>query len=680
VGSSYRLGADIGGTFTDFVLLEEGSGALSMLKLRSDPDSPATAVVEGAREVASRVGIGLDAIDYFSHGTTIALNTVIQRNGAPTGLLVTAGFRDILELQRLRLPNPHQMYAERPRPLVPRRHVKEIHERVTAAGDVLIPVGLEEVERQASALLDDGLSAIAICFLHAYRYPEHERRAKAVIETAFPHAYVCTSSEVWAEQREYERALVTVMNGYIGERMRQYFGSLEDGLRKAGMQCPVFSTKSNAGIMSAGSAGERPVQTFFSGPAAGVLGALFISQEMGEESVITLDMGGTSADIAFARGGLSYSSESKAGDFPVIMPAVDISSIGAGGGSVAWTDDQGVLRVGPRSAGAVPGPACYGQGGTEPTVTDAYLAVGMIDPQRFLDGTMPLQAELATVALEGIGRDLGLSTSETASSVLQVTTSNMYAQLAPAMALRGLDIRDFSLFAYGGAGPTHAFMLAAEVGIRKVIVPPYPGILCSLGSLIADVRGDFVQTLHIDCDELRDAQLAEAWNDLELEARSWLEDQRTKLPTEVIVVHSADMRYKGQSYDISVSSGIESAELLATAFHERYEQVYGHHDASAPVELVNLRTTIIGRVPNPKLARARVGGKKPDPESRRVVFREGDGISASVYQRSDLTANTEFEGPAIIEQYDTTTYVPPGFGVTVDVYGNLIGRMMVDEA
>jgi N-methylhydantoinase A len=674
MSSSYRLGVDIGGTFTDLMLLEESSGALHMLKTPSVPGAPAQAVIDGIEKLIARERIDPAGIAYFCHGTTLALNTIIQRNGAATGLLVTAGFRDVLELQRLRLPNPHHFYADKPKPLVPRRWVREIDERVTAGGVVLRAPDPEQVRREAARLRDEGVTAIAICFLHAYRYDVAERVAKETIQRHFPDLYVCTSSEIWPQYREYERALVTVMNAYVGDRMRRYFTMLEERLGGQGVRCSILSTKSNGGVMSAASAGERPVQTLLSGPASGVIGSLYVSRLMGQDHIVTLDMGGTSADVAIVSGELPYSTDSKVGEFPVILPTVEVSSIGAGGGSIAWTDASGVLKVGPQSAGADPGPASYGRGGANATVTDAYVTVGIIDPARFLGGTMPLRGDLAREAVRRIGGTLGLDEHEAANSILQVATSNMYAEFLPVLASHGVDPRDFALVPYGGAGPTHAFLLAREVGMRKVIVPPNPGTLCAMGSLVADVRGDFVRTVYADCDELPDDRLASTIHDLEREARDWLEGQGARVD-DTVLLRSAEMRYKGQSYEISVplAGELRTAALVA-AFHRRYREVYGYHDERAAVELISLRMTIVGIVPKPVLTRLLHPADADVAVRQRPVYLDGRVWNATVVERRALAPGVPLDGPVIVEQYDTTTFVPPGFRVHVDAYGNLIGE------
>ena len=489
----YRLGVDIGGTFTDVLVFNDVSGALTSLKVPSNRQDPAQAIVTGLEALRDRHGVDPGMIGYFSHGTTLGVNTLLERDGAEVGLLVTKGFRDILELRRLRLPQANNLYAPRPRALAPRRRVAEINERLGYDGSVIVPVAREDVVAKARALLDGGADNIAICFLHSYRNGDHESQAKQWILEEFPGAYVIASAELWPQQREYERALVGVINGYIGARMRRYFETLKERAENSGVVTRIFSTKSNGGVMSIEAAGERPVETLLSGPASGVMGAAFIGQLIGDTRLLTLDMGGTSVDMALINGEVPYSNENTVGDFTVVLPAVDVSAIGAGGGSIAWLDAEGVLKVGPRSAGANPGPACYGRGGTEPTVTDAYAVLGIMTS--ILGGEMKLQFDKARAALATIGTRLGLTVEQAADAVLQVATANIYAEAVPQLARRGVDAKEFSLLCYGAAGPTHSFMLARELNLRRVIVPPMPGLLCALGCLVADLRADFVRSL-----------------------------------------------------------------------------------------------------------------------------------------------------------------------------------------
>lgn len=674
----YHLGIDIGGTFTDVIVADQTGEIVATLKTPSVPQAPEQAIFNAIEDLRA-AGIDPGHISLFVHGTTLAVNTLIERTGAVTGLLVTHGFRDVLEIRRLRLEDPTNFYGDKPLPLVPRHLVKEIDERRLADGSIYRPLDEAQVRRAVAGLVADGVTAVAICFLHAYKNPEHEHRVRDLIRREFPELFVCASADVWPQQREYERGLVTVMNAYIGARMARYFRGLEAGARERGLHAQVLSTKSNGGVMTAARAAEDPVQTLLSGPASGVIGAAHVARQEGYTRLVTLDMGGTSADVAVVQGEPAYSTENQVGDFPVIMPAIDVTSIGAGGGSIAWIDSAGVLKVGPRSAGADPGPACYGRGGRRATVTDAYVQLGIIAPDRFLGGRMPLRASLAEDALTALGRGLSLTPVQTAQAILDVATSNMYAQFVPLMARRGIDPRDLVLLAYGGAGPTHGFLFAQEVGIHTVLIPPTPGTLCALGCIVADLRNDFVATVYRTDRTVTGADLEPVLADLEARGRRWLaaEGARGIHLESSYVVYSADMRYQGQAFEIEVAIPADRRGDVAEAvgrFHQRYHEIFGVSDPTAPVDFINLRATVVGVTP--KIAgpgrAAPAGGARA--ETRPLFWRGTMGL-ATIVPRALMRADRAVAGPAVIEQYDTTVFVPPGYRVRADAHGNLIGEV-----
>jgi len=677
--SRYRLGIDIGGTFTDLHLMDEETGALYALKTPSTKEDPSLAVSNGIEALQERYGIDPAGVRYFAHGTTLAVNTLLERNGAKAGVLMTRGFTDTLELRRLRLPKANDFFVPKPVSLVPRRHVRAVDERMLADGRVRTPVRREDVVEQARALIDDGIETLAVCFLHAHQNPEHERQAKAWIEEAFPDVYVCTSSEVWPQQREYERSLISVINAYVGGRMKTYFNTLQDRTRELGMTCRVFSTKSNGGVMGVASAAERPVETLLSGPASGVIGAHYVARMIGDPDIVTVDMGGTSVDVSILQNEIRYATENTVGDFPVIMPAVDVSAVGAGGGSIAWTDAEGVLKVGPESAGAVPGPACYGLGGTRPAVTDAYLTAGIVAPDSFLGGEMTLDRDAAHRAIDTIAEVLGSPRAETADAILQVTTANIYAELLPQMARRGVDTTGFSMVAYGAAGPTQVFMLARELNMRRVIVPPAPGILCALGCLVADFRADFVQSIWREAADLPDDELQAIYARLEEQARSWLADQDVELD-QVYILRSADLCYVGQSYEVNVpfpdvASGDLTTGQVVDWYNTRYGQVYGYTDTDAPARMLEARLQIVGVTPKPQVHLVHGAEDAPDgPKGTRLIHERGTEREATVWRRGSLRQGEVHEGPLVVGQYDARIYVPAGFRVTVDDHANLIGE------
>jgi N-methylhydantoinase A len=670
-----RLGADVGGTFTDFVLMDRAGERILNFKTPSTPSDPARAILEGIQQLVELHQVDPADIDYFVHGTTLGVNTLIQRTGSLTGLLFTKGFRDVLEIGRLRLPDPTNYFVEKTPPLVPRRLVKEIDERILASGEILKPLDLPELHRSVADLVEVGVDAIAVCFMNSYRNPVHEHRTVTYIREHFPKIHVCSSFEIWPQQREYERSLITVINAFISRRMDEYFTHLNQNAKSVGVPAAILTTKSNGGIMTAESAREVPVETLLSGPASGVIGALYIGRQSGYEKLIALDMGGTSADVAVIDGDVLYSTESTVANLPIVMPAVDVNSIGAGGGSIAWVDALGILKVGPRSAGADPGPACYGRGGNEPTVTDAYVRLGIVDPKSFLGGRLPLDPMLAEKVLARVGGSLGLTADELAVGILDVTTANMHAQLMPLMARRGIDPRDFALLAYGGAGPTHAMLLAREIGIRKVLIPPSPGTLCALGCLVADIKRDSIKTIYRDSAELTPEELESEFKTLEADAKGWLAAQHSPIESSMIV-RSADMRYKGQSFDITVSlpaSASTSMEAIRAPFHEAYQRIYGIADEKAPVEIINLRVTVVGVTAKPSQAAALArGGGAPAKHTSRILTEGGGKVTASIYKREDLRAGDTFRGPSVVEASDTTVYIPGGYSGSVDRLGNLV--------
>ncbi len=675
--SGWRIGVDVGGTFTDCALVSEGDGRLIVHKVPTTPEDPVQGVLLGVRESLDDAGVEPGEITYFGAGTTLALNTVIQRAGVDTGLLITRGYRDVLEIRRTRLPDAPSYDAARPVPLVRRARVREVSERMMADGTVLRPLEPDSVIAAAGELVEAGVEAIAICFLHSYSNPEHERRAREIVSGQWPDLYLCTSEETWPQQREYERTLIAVMNAYTGPAMESYYLRLEEGLRRMGVGCPLLVTQSNGGTMSVLDAARIPVRTMLSGPASGVMAAVKEAREEGMERFFTLDMGGTSADMAVVDGMPRFSSESAIGEFPLFMPTIAINTLGAGGGSIAWVDDQGVLKVGPRSAGARPGPACYGYGGEEATVTDAYLVSGIVGPGDFLGGKMVLSPRLAEEAVASLGGRLGLAAAEAAEAIIRIATANMYAEFLPMIARYGVDHRDFTLVPYGGAGPTHAFFLAEEAGLSHLLIPRPPGAMCALGAALTDLQMDFVRSVRKNLSERR--ALEEVFEGLETEAAGWLTAQGIS-PETATLERSADMRFEGQSFDLTVELGSGAAsDSYGDAFRQRYKQVYGYQDEGCPIEVLQLR--LLAKVRNPlpipggnPLAAApgappQAGAPTP-VEERRVLYR-GERVAAKVYRRSDLLPGVRLRGPAVVTQYDTTIFITPRFEFWVDARGNI---------
>jgi len=678
IAGRYRVGIDIGGTFTDFSLLNEVTGELSSFKSPTVPGDPGRGVLDGLRALVAERGLDPGAIGYLVHGTTIAINTVIQRNGAALGLLVTAGFGDLLEIQRLRLASPVNFTATRPLPLIPRYRVAEVTERILADGTVDTALDHDELLRGAMRLVElEGAEALVVSFVNAYRTPAHETEARKVLAGHFPGLHVTCSHEVWPQIREYERTMVAILSAYVRPRVDQYLAQLERELGGAGVRVPLYITKSNGGVTTARDARQATAETMLSGPASGVIGATSVCVRAGYRDLITFDMGGTSADIALVRDGQPvYSTDETVGDFPIVMPVVGVSSIGAGGGSIAWLDSVGVLKVGPRSAGADPGPACYGRGATEPALSDAFLLCGFLNPDNFVGGRLRLHPDKSALAMQPLGAALDLDLDATAEAVIEVATSNMYAAFSNVLARHGLDPRDFALVAFGGAGPIEACFLAEEFHIPRVIVPPSPGTLCAQGAMMADLKSDYVKTIHRKLSATSGKLLAAECADLSARATRWLSEEAPAVAASAIA-HSADLRYVGQAFQIEVPidpAWLEETgtEGLRAAFHDRHELLYAHADRAADVELIDLRATITGATPKPEPKAVATGRGPAQPTGRRPIHYRKHRYDAAVHHRRDLLAGQHVDGPAVVEQEDTTTLVPAGFRASVDAFGNLV--------
>ena len=666
----YRIGIDIGGTFTDFMILDQERGSLEGFKVPTVRDAPERGVLEGLEQLAAARGITPRDIDLLIHGTTVGVNALLQRTGADLALVVTEGFRDLLNLQRVRLPNVFSFHSRRPEPLIPRQHVFELRERMRVDGTVERPLFSDDVDAVGAAVRSAGLDQVVICLLHAYRNPRHEREAAERLRTRWGLTVTC-SHEVWPEFREYERATAAVIDAYVKDVTATYLERLREGLAEFGVASPPLITRSNGGIMSLQDAVRRPILTLLSGPASGVVGVAYVASRAGYRRAITFDMGGTSADLGLVVDGQPLQQyHAEIGDFPVVIPCIDIASIGAGGGSIARLDASGLLKVGTDSAGSNPGPACYGRGGTEPTVTDAMVVTGLI-PDRLAGGRVTLDVDRARRALMTLSRDPGVDPRHVADGVIDVTLATMYRGFNNVLYRRGIDPSDFVLVPYGGAGPVLGCLLAEALHIRRVLVPRFPGMLCALGALTTDLVNDYVVTVGRPLRELP-GDWHRVFESLAAEARDWV--RRQGIPVEgVSLLYSADMNYDGQSFSITVPLDDPKAlspDALRRRFHDTHQQIYRHSDPSAEVELVNLRLTVVGHLARPPLAPVAAGGA-PRP-SARAVFRQGREFRCAVYQREDLGAGAALAGPAIVEQADSATFVPEGWSGRVDTFGNLI--------
>ena len=679
---SHRVGIDVGGTFTDFVLADQDTGALINFKEPSTPADPSLAVERGLAAIMAQCDLAPERIALVMHGTTIGLNAVIQRRGARIALVVSRGNRDVLEIARCRMASPYDFRAQKEEPLVPRDLVFETAARGAADGSVMAFPNRGELEALAAELRNADVAAVAVTLLNAYANPQLERDFIAALQPLLPGVLLSASTALWPEIREYERSLVSTLNAYVHPLMAGYVTRLRERLAGLGIAAPLYITACNGGSLSAADAMERPIETLLSGPASGVVAAAYVADTTDRRALITIDMGGTSSDMSVCRAGVpETTTQTRIGDFPLVLPIVNVSAIGAGGGSIVWVDPQGVLKVGPDSAGADPGPACYGQGGEQATITDCYVALGYILPGRFLGGRMTLDRDAAERALGAVADRLGETGVErvrrVAEAAVTVATAKMATELYKGLAKHGLDPRRFTLVPFGGAGPTQANLLAEEARLEAILVPPAPGLFCALGALIADVRRDFVRSHRLrvtGADE--DTQVAErVFDDLEAEAQRWLSQERA-IATGTALLYSADMRYVGQAYELAVEIAEDTRRRLdlsaiAELFHREHERVHGFADRSAPIEFHNLRVTAIGRVPRLP-SREIAPGNGVAPCETRSVWHQDRWQDMPVYRRDDLGAGARLTGPALIEQDDTTTLLLPAWTGSVDSYGNLL--------
>lgn len=673
----YRVGVDVGGSFTDFAVFNEADGRIATLKVFSRPDEPGEEILAGLEVLRSRHGIEPSAIAYFTHGTTVGVNTVIQRNGHDIALFTTRNFEDVLQIARLKIPQIHNLYSVRPEPLVPRDRVFGIDERMAATGEVLIPPDRADIETAVLAARRAGCAGIVLSFLHSYRNPRNEQAVKAMIADIAPDLPVFCSAETWPIIREYERTITAVISGYVQPRVARYLDRFEDVLRAQGVACPLLITKTNGGVMGIDQARTECVQMILSGTASGVIGAGYLAQFCGFPRIFSLDIGGTSADVAvIVDGRAQYGVGELIGDFQIHVPSISVSSVGQGGGSVAWVDALGTLQVGPESAGSTPGPACYGRGGARATVTDAVAACNMIGHMPLGYGAVTVDHAAARAAIVPLANALGISVEAAAATIIEITVSGMYAEVSGLISRFGIDPREFHLFAFGGAGAMLACFLARELDMQGVVVPPTPGVVSALGGLVADVKNDFIRTVYCDMTPSGVATLAAPFAELENAATDWLRN-RQGFAGKAGLQLSADMRYQGQSHEIETALQPEwivagDADAIAAAFRQEHMRLFGHADPKAPVQMVNLRLAISGATPKPQLQSLAKASAPVLPRMRVDAWFDGSEWPTAVYHRDDLRAGHKFEGPAIVAQDDTTTVVPPGFDIAVDSFGNLV--------
>ncbi len=677
------LGTDVGGTFTDLVFCT-ASGQLHCYKVPSTPARPGKSILDGVDEIAA--GLGGESIAWgdvhHTHSSTVATNALIERRGARLGLLTTRGFRDLFELQRLAVPNAMRFDSVRPQPLIPRALTREIGGRIGSDGKEIEPLDPAEAEDAARALAALGVEIAVVVLLHSYRNPAHEQAVRAVVQRSGLGLRTELSSEVWPQAREYERGVLAGINASIRPVMEAYVDLLETGLSARGVIRPARVARSNGGAELADTMRHRPVVALLSGPAAGVSGAAAVAQDAGWEAadLMTIDVGGTSADIGVIRAGRPVlSTEEHIADFPLLVPTIAVSSIGAGGGSIIWLDQTGALRVGPRSVGADPGPACYALSGSlVPALTDAFLVAGLLAPGQQLGGKLALHMEPARAALAGIATRIGWSVEEVADGAIRVATALMAAEATSVLARRGVDAPRFRMVAFGGAGPLVAALVADEIAIDSILIPPRPGALSALGAARADLEGDLVQPIYAMLRTVPRPVLAEAQVGLTERASAWLAEQGRALPvTATAIEMAADMRYDGQGYDVTVPLQAEwlrdgDVPRIQAAFEAVHKETYGHVNERADVWLKELRAHVIGRMPKAALVAEpdRAAGAGDRTERSLRLF--GQVFTARVHERAALDPAREIAGPAIINQMDTTTLVPEGWKMREARSGSLI--------
>ncbi len=670
-----RIGVDVGGTNTDICAIDEAAGELMVYKLPSSLSDQSQAVVEGVKKIVEKYGLDYEDVDRFIHGTTVATNAILEGRGARTALITTKGFRDLLEIGRQKRPDLYDLQMDKAPVLVPRDLRFEASERMNYKGEILEALKDEEILSLIEELKKAGAEAVAVLFLNAYLNPENEARVKALIEEHLPGIYISTSSEISNQFREFERLCGTVLNSFVGPEVKKYLDNLRNTLEQIGIH-KVYINHSNGGLMSIEEASAYPIKTGLSGPAAGVIGVQYLMDLIGVKNVITIDVGGTSTDISMIVDGTIESSKDKnISGYPVRIPSIDISTIGAGGGSIAWVDSGGILKVGPQSAGAEPGPACYARGGTEAAITDARVVLGHLNNKELLNGQLPIDASLSRKAVEKLAEKIGMTTEETARGIITVGNSNIVKEIKNVTVEKGYNPSDFALVAFGGAGPLHAAELMEELSMETAIIPKAPGLLAAYGLLTEDMRRDFVQTNVLELDHIPFSAVTDVYRRLESEADAWF--KREQIPEEHRrLEYYLDMRYKGQNYEITVpfDKTVSDMDALKQRFTETYLRLYSYSSADE-IQIVNFGLSALGLIAKPRIAREDFVGEDPSAAvigSRQVLMEDGSLETYTLYDREKLRCGNRIPGPAIIEQMDSTTILLKNHQAVVDEYFNMI--------
>ena len=678
----YRLTVDTGGTFSDFVYLDEQTHEISVAKLPSTPDDPSRAILAGV-EVLLAKGVAPGDISYFCHGTTVGTNALLEGKGVRTGLLVTKGFRGIYEVAEQCRPHGSaifDIFYDRPPLLVPESLTGEVAERVSASGEVLLPLDETALRTTIRELAQENPQSIAVCLLFSFLKPEHEMRARAIIAEEIPGCAVSLSSDIVPQIREYYRLSTTVINAYLEPILARYIGNLEQRLSQAGLTTPQkYIMQSNGGMATFAASARKAVATVLSGPAGGITASVQTCRTTGLLNLITFDMGGTSCDVALIKDGeASVQNRGRIEERDISLPMIDINTVSAGGGTLARVDRFGQLEVGPQSAGAVPGPACYGRGGTEPTITDCNLVLGYLGEGNFLGGKMKLDAKAAVSAIgTRVAEKLKLSVMDAAEGIVRIINVKMQEAIKAISTMRGHDLRDFHLLAFGGAGPLHACAIAAELGMAGVVVPLYPGVYSAMGLLMSDVKHDYIRSKLAGLAAVRAEEIAGVFANLQSHAERDLHDEGFA-GAQIGIERALDMRYAGQGYEITIPCefplNAKSLAKLRAQFDENHKQMFGHTAPEEPVEIVSYRLRGIGRVPPVELHMHRAQGltlKGALRETRKARF-NGVTLDCPIYQRERLDVGARFAGPAIVDQLDATTVVPPGHTARVDDFKNIL--------
>ena len=670
-----RIGVDVGGTNTDICAIEENTGELFVYKLPSSLEDQSRAVVNGIKEIANIYNFDFKEVDRFIHGTTVATNAILEARGSKTALITTHGFRDLLEIGRQKRPDLYDLQADKPKTLIDRNLRFEVEERLDYKGKIIKPINMKDVYEIAEKLKEEDVKSVAIVFLNAYINSIHEDQVKGIIQEKIPDIYLSSSNEISNQFREFERLCGTVLNSFVGCEVRNYLESLELTLKEINIE-KSYINHSNGGLMSINEASRFPIKTSLSGPAAGVIGASYITKLIGFNDVITVDIGGTSTDISLIVDSKIMSSKEKnISGYPVRIPSLDIATIGAGGGSIAWVDSGGILKVGPQSAGSEPGPACYDRGGKEATITDARVVLGHLNNQELLAGQLPINSKNSFEAVGKLAEKLNLDVYETAKGIIAVGNSNIIKEIKNSTVEKGYNPSDFALITFGGAGPLHGSELMKEMNIEKTIIPEGPGLLAAYGLLTEDMRRDFVKTDVLDLSKINIDKIKDKFKKIKEEAKIWLdkeniEDERRKFE------YYFDMRYKGQNYEIVVpyNENIKTIEEIIDLFKYTYKKIYSY-SYDDDIQIINFGLSAIGTINKPKIVEYAKGSENSDNAiigKRKVYIGKNDFKDFILYDRSKLDTGNKINGPAIIEQMDSTTIIYADQMGIVDKYHNII--------